>query len=399
MATVVQQRWLEGSLNSDGTPESAAPSLSVTLAAAPTAGNLLVMYAVGRTSSTAPTIGFVGGSSETVDTVLTVAPMEFHTFAIGWRIVQSGDSSTWTANYSPDAHSKKIGVVEYDLASATVDASSFDGTGASNASSIATGSTGALSSADGLWFSAGTSRTANASLSNSLGGTVLFSNAADTDPAATGNPSDHGQANSSAAWANLADTSALDDTWTEANGSSRMGAAIVVFVEDAGGAVEINPIGAVVATVTGTADVTGEADITPTGAVVTTVEGFAAIDAEADIVPTGAVVQAVEGTADISTTVEINPTGAAVETVVGTADITGEADIDPVGAIVVTVEGTANIIDPGATSINVTLDVLTPVFAHSVDDAKFADRTAQASTRTRETDAVFAHGQPGAPTF
>lgn len=222
MATVVQ-----GIADSGST----LTNIKVAFPTAPAVGNLLVMFYGARDD------GSVGVPVFTVPTgwvkVGEASPMEFHTFGIAWwddpDTVPSGDQQV---NFDRTCNSRWMGMVEFNETGVSAwaldtDGSPFNGSGASNTSSIASGTTGTLSDSTGVAVVGGTSRTGSEDLSTDVGASLVG-----TDPDFE---VDAGSANWLAAWLSLVATTALDATISESSGSSRMGAGLAVFVPAGGG--------------------------------------------------------------------------------------------------------------------------------------------------------------------
>lgn len=276
-----------------------------TLGSAPTAGNLLVVVYGGRMEDgTVGTFTASGSGGETVTEVGQTTPMEAHTVYIGFRVVQAGDPVGWTVASSESAR-KFVSVAEFSgVTDPVVDASSFNGSGATNAASIATGSTGALSTAtDALAVVAGTSRTNNAGLTVS-----------GTHGVITGS-TDCSSYNIIAEWFAPASTAALDETVSESSGNSRMGAGIVVFVPAGGGG----------DTFTATLDATTDDTVADLNATATQPAFTASLDAVTE-----------DATADLNATV-VNPTTPITTDFEGATLPDGWTIASPVGGETITV--------------------------------------------------------------
>ena len=134
------------------------------------------------------------------------------------------------ATASESSHSWWHGLLEWNesgVSDWTLDVATADGSNTSNVSSIQPGATGTLSSSTGVAMVAGTSRTGSEGLSLSV--------LTDLDSEDTAFVIDAGSANYIAGYQDLSATTSIDETVSESNGSSRMGAVMAVFVEDTGG--------------------------------------------------------------------------------------------------------------------------------------------------------------------
>jgi hypothetical protein len=216
-----------------------AGSFEQTFDDTPAAGNLLVLYygARDQDSNQTPVFTMPDGWTKAVE----VAGMEFHSVGIAFKTSEGDESGAVTVTSEAACRAWWIGLVEFNedgVSSWELDKTAEDGTGAGNASSIASGSTGVLGAAVGVAAIAGTSRTANEGLSTNLGTSLASENAAFEV--------DAGQANFIAAWLSLTATDALDATISESTGSSRMGAAIATFISAVGGVPPITGTGALV---------------------------------------------------------------------------------------------------------------------------------------------------------
>lgn len=252
----------------------------------PTSGNLLVIGVGGRDTdnSGTPTVTTIGNADWTI--VETTSPMEYHIAEMQWKVADGTENGTTVGvNLSQNAGSRWFFAIEFndpDVTTWQLDASEQSGSGATNVSSISSGSTGALSSGTGVVVVAGTSRTAGENLSFS-GITGLQSKTA-MDALDSNMFVDAGSANFGATYAALTGTSALEGTVTEGGGASRMGIVLGVFNDSAGGPT----------TVTGTASGTISASGTATGTVTEAVtSGTATGTISASGTATGTVTEAV----------------------------------------------------------------------------------------------------------
>lgn len=230
MASIVQA-IAEGGRPSSG---QAAGAFNIGHASPPTAGNAIIGVFAGRSPDGTVT-NFSVNTEDGWILVGVASPMEAHTVGIAYKPAADGDATDdLTVTPDEDVYSIWIGLAETThsgISEWVRDKFSVNGSDSSNVSSIATGSTGTLSSATGFAIVVGTSRTANEGLSTDTGSTTPLT---DED---VNFVNDSGQANYLAAFLDLASTAALDATISESNGSSRMGAVIATFIEDAGGGV------------------------------------------------------------------------------------------------------------------------------------------------------------------
>ena len=194
----------------------------------PTSGNLLVWWYGCRDadSSGVPSISLPAGWTKADES----SPMEYHMCGIAYKTSDGTESGTITATASESSHSWWHGLLEWNesgVSDWTLDVATADGSNTSNVSSIQPGATGTLSSATGVAMVAGTSRTGSEGLSLSV--------LTDLDSEDTAFVIDAGSANYIAGYQDLSATTSINETVSESNGSSRMGAVMAVFVENTGG--------------------------------------------------------------------------------------------------------------------------------------------------------------------
>lgn len=231
-------------INSFTDPTAPAGTILVTIDWTPSAGNLLVVAAGGRDSDNNATPSLSLSAANVSDgwaSVGQLAPMEYHTVLLGWKVADGTENSDIITVENPqNLTSRWVVVFELSLGSITdweLDASALNGSNTSNVSSIASGSTGTLSSSTGLAVCFGASRTASEGLSFSGVGTLYNLDATDTVA-----KYDAGQANYIVDVFELSATTALNVTTSESTGSSRMGSGVAVFVEAGGAGIE-QPVG------------------------------------------------------------------------------------------------------------------------------------------------------------
>ena len=218
MASIVQAA--ADFLSTDG-----QSSFSTGLVAAPTAGNLLVMPYGARDDddSAKPTFALPGNWVKAVE----IADMEFHSGGIGWKVADGTETGSLVITPGAQVDSSWAGVIEINepgVSDWVLDTTAEDGSGATSVSSIASGTTGVLSSDVGVAIGIGTSRTGAEGLSTDTGSST---------PLTTEDPSfkrDCGRCNFIAWFLSLTATTALNATISESTGSSRMGSAVAVFV-------------------------------------------------------------------------------------------------------------------------------------------------------------------------
>lgn len=180
---------------------------------APTVGNLLVCIQGGRADSDAGTPTFTPPTGFTE--ILELSPMEFHSASISWKVADGSEAARVYIDPSIGIYSPLVALLEFDLTNPSVDVFAQLGSGATSVSSIASGSTGTLNSANCLGIFLGTSRTATENLSLSVGTSIY--------------EVDAGSANWIVGWEYLTSNTALNLTVSESSGASRMGSAVVVF--------------------------------------------------------------------------------------------------------------------------------------------------------------------------
>lgn len=201
---------------------SSSVSASDSFDSTPTSGNLLVSVFGIRYSSGGPVGTTTAPSGWTNAWASNITPMEAHTGALAYKVSTGSESGTIAWSYSTASGAFSTMLMEWSgITDPILDKTSVNGSGSSNTSSIATGSTGTLSDSSGVAVVVGLDR----SLPD---GTSLTVNSGFTELMDMGPNSPGFGYNMSANYLNLTATTALNVTIT--GGNSRMGAGIAVFV-------------------------------------------------------------------------------------------------------------------------------------------------------------------------